>query len=60
MAMERKEKKKYNKDSLGLKFVKERLENFNKKNQTEYQFTIIDLYDDKKNPTGTLVEFLLQ
>lgn len=60
MAMERKEKKKYNKDSLGLKFVKERLENFNKKSQTDYQFRVIDLYDDKKNPTGTLVEFLLQ
>ncbi|HPE83072.1 MAG TPA: histidine kinase [Aequorivita sp.] len=60
MALERKSKKKYNKESLGLKFVNERLENFNKKNETKYSFKIIDLYDDKKNPTGTLIEFLLQ
>ncbi|MCB0454178.1 MAG: histidine kinase [Aequorivita sp.] len=60
MALERKSKKKYNKESLGLKFVNERLENFNKKNETKYSFKIIDLYGDKKNPTGTLIEFLLQ
>ncbi len=52
-----KSKKSFKKDSLGLQFAKERIDYFNRRENTNYIFKIIDLYDDQKNAIGTKVEF---
>ncbi|MEZ4874069.1 MAG: histidine kinase [Flavobacteriaceae bacterium] len=53
-----KKNKRLEKESLGLKLADDRLNFFNKQNHTSYRYQMIDLYDEQKNPTGTLVEFL--
>jgi sensor histidine kinase YesM len=58
-AKENKEKKTFKKDSLGLQFAKERIDYFNRRENTNYNFKIIDLYDDDKKSIGTRVEFEL-
>lgn len=57
-AHQNKKNKRLEKESLGLKLAHDRLNFFNKQNHTFYHYAIIDLYDEQKNPTGTLVEFL--
>ena len=52
-----KEKKTFKKESLGLQFAKERIDYFNSRENTNYNFKIIDLYDDKKIAIGTKIEF---
>ncbi|MBC8883818.1 histidine kinase [Flavobacterium piscinae] len=45
----------FKKDSLGIEFSIERLNNFNLQNQLNYTFEIIDLKDEKNQPNGTKV-----
>ena len=45
----------FKKDSLGIEFSLERLNNFNLQNQLNYTFEIIDLKDEKNQPNGTKV-----
>jgi len=45
--------------SYGLEITKERLQHHNKLNAQSTAFTIIDLYDNNGNATGTKVEFEL-
>jgi sensor histidine kinase YesM len=49
-------KKTYQKESIGLKIVSERLNYFNQKQQINYYFTIHDLKNEKGEPTGTEIE----
>ena len=58
-AQENVAKKSYKRESLGLQFTNERISHFNQKNQSNYQFTFVDLYDDNQNAMGTRVEFIL-
>ena len=57
LAKANKEKKTFKKESLGLQFAKERIDYFNSRENTNYNFKIIDLYDDKKIAIGTKIEF---
>lgn len=45
--------------SIGIAITKERLANFTKDYQHNFEVNIMDLYDDKNNPTGTKVEVLI-
>ena len=56
-ANENREKKTFKKDSLGIEFAKERLNYFNQKEKSKYQFTIEDLIDSSNQPAGTKVIF---
>ena len=56
-ANENREKKTFKKDSLGIEFAKERLNYFNQKEKSKYQFTIEDLVDSTNQPAGTKVIF---
>lgn len=56
-ANENREKKTFKKDSLGIEFAKERLNYFNQKEKSKYQFTIEDLVDSSNQPAGTKVIF---
>lgn len=56
-AKENKAKKTFKKDSLGLQFAKERINYFNRRENTSYSFKIIDLYDHQKIASGTRIEF---
>jgi sensor histidine kinase YesM len=58
-AQENVAKKSYKRESLGLQFTNERISHFNQKNQSNYQFTFIDLFDENKNAVGTRVEFVM-
>jgi sensor histidine kinase YesM len=58
-AQENVAKKSYKRESLGLQFTNERISHFNQKNQSKYQFTFVDLYDENQNALGTRVEFVL-
>ena len=58
-AQENVAKKSYKRESLGLQFTNERISHFNQKNQSNYQFTFIDLLDENNNAVGTRVEFVL-
>ena len=57
-AKENSDKKTFKRDSLGLQFAKERLDYFNKKQNTSYHFNFIDLADDDHIANGTKVEFV--
>jgi tetratricopeptide (TPR) repeat protein len=50
-----KESKILKRKSVGIAITKERLANFSKDYQNSFDFTIIDLYDEKENATGTKV-----
>jgi len=41
--------------SVGIALTKERLENFSKGYNTMYNIDLIDLYNDKNEPSGTKV-----
>lgn len=56
-ALVNKRNKKLEKESLGVKLMNDRLEFYNKQHKTSYKHKFIDLYDEQKNPTGTIVEF---
>ncbi len=58
-AKENKAGKTFKTDSFGLQFAKERIDYFNRSENTNYSFKIIDLYDNDKNSVGTRVEFEL-
>ena len=49
-------KKTYQKESVGLKIIRERLNYFNQKKQVNYQFRIHDLKNKKGEATGTEVK----
>lgn len=49
-------KKTYQKESIGLKIISERLNYFNQKQQINYYFTIHDLKNEKGEPSGTEIE----
>ncbi|MFH1121638.1 MAG: histidine kinase [Bacteroidota bacterium] len=51
------EKKTFKKESLGIQFAQERLNYFNRKHNTNYSFTISDLYDVHQAAKGTQVVF---
>ncbi len=57
-AKENNDKKSFKRDSLGLQFAKERLDYFNKKQNTSYHLNFIDLADDDYIANGTKVEFV--
>jgi len=59
-AKEKSDKKTFRKESLGIEFAQERLNYFNKKNNTNYSFTIIDLQDENNEASGTQVVFAFQ
>lgn len=48
------------KESIGLLLVNERILIFNKKQNTDYRFKIIDLKDRLDKPSGTLIEFIFK
>lgn len=50
-----KESKILKRKSVGIAITKERLANFSRDYQNTFDFTIIDLYDEKENATGTKV-----
>ncbi|TKD67261.1 tetratricopeptide repeat protein [Flavobacterium sp. ASW18X] len=50
-----KEKRVIKRKSVGIDITKERLANFSKDYQHGYSVNIIDLYDEKSNPSGTKV-----
>ncbi len=50
-----KENKILKRKSVGIAITKERLANFSRDYQNTFDFTIIDLYDEKENATGTKV-----
>ena len=52
-----KAKRTFKKESLGLQFAKERIDYFNSRENTHYNFKIIDLYTDQKIAIGTKIEF---
>jgi sensor histidine kinase YesM len=52
-------KKTIKKESLGINFAKERLDYFNKKHNTNYEFTFTDLIDENEKSLGTKIEFYL-
>ena len=56
-AKEKSDKKTFRKESLGIQFAQERLDYFNKKQGTNYSFTIFDLQDENNEITGTKVVF---
>ena len=56
-AKEKSDKKTFRKESLGIQFAQERLNYFNKKQDTNYSFTIFDLQDENNEITGTKVVF---
>ena len=57
-AKEMSDKKTFRKESLGIQFAQERLNYFNKKQDTNYSFTISDLLDENQKATGTRVIFV--
>ena len=58
-AKENKERKTFKTDSFGLQFAKERIDYFNRSENTNYSFKIIDLYNKSEISIGTRVEFKL-
>lgn len=58
-AMRMKEMKGLKRESMGLGFTQERLDNFNKKNKKNYHFEFEDLYANG-SPAGTSVKFTLE
>ncbi|MCF8372561.1 MAG: DUF2225 domain-containing protein [Bacteroidales bacterium] len=50
-----KDGKKKGKKSLGIQLIKERLDLLNRQGNTNSSFKIVDLYDDKHQPSGTKV-----
>ena len=50
-----KQKKLYKKESIGINLTKERLSNFEKDYKHRYKLQFVDLYNDKKIPSGTIV-----
>ena len=59
-SIENASKKSYKKKSLGLEFSQERITFFNKKNQTNYSFKFVDLFDNENNSIGTQVDFIFK
>lgn len=57
-AKENSDKKSFKRESLGLQFAKERLDYFNKKQNTAYHFNFIDKFDHQNVSSGTTVEFI--
>jgi sensor histidine kinase YesM len=56
-AKQNSDKKSFRKESLGLRFASERIANFNKKQNTDYSFEIVDLKDAQGNASGTKILF---
>jgi sensor histidine kinase YesM len=59
-AKERSDKKSFKKESLGIQFAQERLNFFNRKYNTNYSFSISDMYDENTDANGTRVVFFFQ